>query len=188
MCSDCRQRQAQHRLPKHNLQIASVSILDVLRQVPTLPESLTPDAQKAMSATCKSCHARFVAQVEVVTIVRQEDYALVLKRRWPRLRMVLLQDKNTFCSVSHPSKIFHVYVQNEGNKRTTVTLLRPLQGLATDLPWTRLAAQQLTHQLQLRWPSMSIFMMSFVHDLGDLASCHTACQDHLDRLGAAVPL
>lgn len=75
---------------------ACVSLLDVLQQVPTLPEILTPDAQKALSSTCKTCRRQFIAQVQVVTIEHPEDYALVFERRWPQLSMVILQDSNAF--------------------------------------------------------------------------------------------
>ena len=45
-----------------------------------------------------------------------------------------------------------------------ISMLRPLHNLATDLPCARLAAQQLARQMSVRWPSMSLFAMSDVHE------------------------
>ena len=55
---------------------ASIGLLDILHELPTLPDLLNPDAQKALSATCKIYRLWCIAQIQVVTVVRKEDYAL----------------------------------------------------------------------------------------------------------------
>lgn len=147
---------------------ASVSLLDVLHEVPTLPEILTPDSQKALAATCKSCRLQFIAQVRVVTAVHPDDYALILERRWPRLSMIVLQGQFAHTNESPPPNImsFNIHVKTRGSaNKATISLLRPLHNPATDLPCTCSAAQQLAHQMRLRWPSVIDFGMSNVHDL-----------------------
>ena len=169
MCSDCRQTQVQHCGPiSENV---SVSLLDVLHQVPTLPELLTQGSQLALSATCKSFRLQFFAQVQVVTVLREEDYALVPQRKWPRLNLVILQDAYSYCSVSLPENIRIVKIHiSDADGRAIVSMLRPLHNPASDLPSTRLAAQQLAHQMRLRWPLMGSFTMSDVHNLDGLGN------------------
>ena len=148
-----------------------------------LLELLTPDAQKALSATCKSCHAQFIAQVQVVTVLR-EDYSLVFERRWPRLRMVILQDvrcsavddsglgfglskpSEAFRSLLEPSnyRVLKLHVATAPRKQAVICILTPLHTSATDLPCAQLAAQRLAHQLKVRWPSLRSFVMSPVDD------------------------
>lgn len=57
--------------------------MDVLRQIPTLPELLDKDAQKALSATCRSLRERFIFPVQAVTVTSKEDYHLAAKRMCP---------------------------------------------------------------------------------------------------------
>ena len=166
MCHDCRQIKVQHCGLTFS-ETASISLLDVLHQVPTLPRILNPDSQKALSATCKSCCLQFIGQVQVVTIVCEEDYAQVFERRWPRLCMVILLG-DAYVPPPPTMKIFNIYVAAEGNIQALISLLKPLQDLAIDLPWTPLAAQQLAHQMRIRWPMMRYFRMSLVHDVDGL--------------------
>ena len=56
---------------------ASLTLLDALHEVPTLPELLNTDDQKALSDASRSFHERFVAQVQAVTVTCTEDLALV---------------------------------------------------------------------------------------------------------------
>ena len=98
--------------------------------------------------------------------MRKEDYALVFECRWPRLCMVILQDTIAF-SASQPStltRVISLYVSANGNSQATIVTCKPLHIVATDLPWTCLAAQQLAHQMRIRWASMKLFMMSLMHD------------------------
>ena len=169
VCSDCRQTQAQHS--DSLSECASISLLDVLRQVPTLPEILAPDVQKALSATCKSCRVQFLAQVQVVTVERQEDCALIFERKWPRLIMVILQDTSLFSFVALPPpdvSILKLRVSATPDSQSTIFMLRPMHDLATDLPCVHLAAQQLAHQMRIRWPSMSWFSMCHGEELSCL--------------------
>ena len=165
------------------------SLLDILRQVPTLLDILTADSQKALSATCKSCHTRFIAQVQVVTVGCEEDYAWVLKLKWPRLRMVILQnecrpsdcrmgadcrlfivnDDKCFLNQSSTTRIYSISVASEGKSQATIALLRPQHCDAADLPCTILAAQQLADQLRARFPSMNAFATSCVQGLDGLS-------------------
>lgn len=111
----------------------------------------------------------FIAHVQIVTVEREEDYALILKRRWPRLMMIILQDSGVFCSVSQPNiRIIYKGAAAEGHSHADISILRPLHSLVTDLPFTHLAAQQLAHQMRISWPLMSFFMMSPMHDLDGL--------------------
>ena len=162
LCSDC--RKAQH------IVAGIYTLLDVLHEVPTLPECLSPKSQKALSATCKSCHDRFIGQVQVVTIMRKEDYALVFKRSWPRLNMVILQYKGAYCSSIPPPNIgiFDIRVEAEGNSQSLISLLRPLHDPAIGVPCPRLAAQQLAHQMSVRWPSLHLLRVMEVHDMDGL--------------------
>ena len=128
---------------------------------------MTPDSKKALSATCKSLRLQFIAQVQIVTVVRQENCALVFERRWPRLCMVIFQHDDAVYTLSQPSSltsIVNVQISAAYNVRAAVSMLRPLHHLATDLPWMQLAAHQLAHQMRIRWPSMTLFKMSLVHD------------------------
>ena len=142
----------------------------MLRQVPTLPEFLNADTQKALSATCKSCRLHFIAQVQVVITERTEDYALACERRWPRLCMVIRLYTANFCHVPHSSDFTRIINLHLGSvwHRASIYMLRPLHNLATDLPCSRVAAQQLAHQMRLRWPLMTSFTACQVHDLGGL--------------------
>lgn len=73
--------------------------------------------------------------------------------------------------MSQPSKltrIINLYVSAEGNSKATISMLRPLHNLATDLPCTRAAAQQSAHQMRVKWSSMSSFTVFNVHNLDGL--------------------
>lgn len=152
-------------------QTASTSLLDVLHQVPTLPESLSPDSKKALSATCKSCRLPLIAQVQMVTVFHKEDYPLVFKRGWLRLSMVILQHEGDYSDVAPSSnlrRIIDLHVSVRGISQATICILRPLHSLATDLPCTQLAAQQLAHHMRTRWPLLHQFLIYHLHDLDGL--------------------
>ena len=170
MCSDCRPTQAQHSGSISTN--ASVTLLDVLCQVPVLPEKLDAGSQKALSATCKSCRLKFTAQVQIVTVAHEQDCALVFQRRWPQLCMVVLQRGDAVCALLHPSSLIrttNLQISAASNTWAAVSMLRPLQRHdAIDLPWAQLAAHQLGHQMRFRWPSMALFKMSLVRDLDGL--------------------
>ena len=167
MCSHCRQTQSQQK--RSVSRSASPSLLDVLHQVPTLPELLTADSQKALSASCRSLRERFIAQIQVVTVMCAKDYALVVRHKWPQLNMVILilqQDQqSTDRSCVSDRILFDILVSAEGsNKRAIVSMLKPLHAPATESACTPLAlhkkaAQQLAHQLTIKWPRMDIFML-----------------------------
>lgn len=121
----------------------------------------------------------FLAPVQVVTVEHEEDYALVLQRKWPRLSMVISQDKRaSVANIEQYPSDFRICVLEvatmgnkwaaEGNKQATISMLRPLHSLATDLSCTQSAAQQLAHQMKIRWPLMSKFAMSYVPEGLDL--------------------
>ena len=150
LCFDCRHTQAQHSGSVS--ETADISLLDILCQIPTLPEVLNPDSRKALSATCKSCRVRFIAQVQIVTVVNPEDYVLILERRWPRVNMVIVPGVAAHELVAAPPDImiFNVQVTATGSEvagffLTTICLLKPLHNLANDVSWTPSAAQQLAH-------------------------------------------
>lgn len=91
LCPNCRQTQTEH--DEATAETVNVSLLDIFHHVPTLPEILTPDSQKALSATCKSCRLRFVAQVQFVTLVHTENHACVFEQWWLSLRMPFMAAK-----------------------------------------------------------------------------------------------
>ena len=84
--------------------------------------------------------------------------------------MVILQDTHALSAwqPSNLTRIINIEVSARGNSRATIFMFKPLHNVATDLPWTRLAAQQLAHQMRIRWPLMDSFTMSRVHDLDGL--------------------
>ena len=87
--------------------------------------------------------------------------------------MVILPHQDPFCAISPTSNLtrnINVQVSAKGHSWAAILMLGPLHHLATDLPWTHLAAQQLAHQMRIRWPLMYSFTMSNVHDLDGLGS------------------
>ena len=84
--------------------------------------------------------------------------------------MIMLLGVGSHGSVSQPAnmRIVNIHVASVGNGQAIVSLLRPLHNVATDLPCTRMAAQHLAHQMQIRWPLMYLFKMSGVEDLDGL--------------------
>ena len=75
----------------HGTPNPDLTLSDLLHKALRLPELLTPDAQKASAATSRSFSDRFTAQVKVVTVTSEEDFALAIRRQWPVLAMVTLQ-------------------------------------------------------------------------------------------------
>ena len=173
MCSDCRSTQSQHSGSVSRPD--SPGLLDILRQVPTLPELLSTDSQKALLSACSSLRKTFVAQIRVVTINCLDDIPLLVKRRcsWPRLSIVVLWQaefgpcRNDSC-VSPPAQardrskqlLLTVLVSENKSSRNLVCLLKPLHAPAAVSACLPLAAQQLAHQLTIKWPCMQTFMLS----------------------------
>ena len=118
----------------------------------------TKDIQKALSATCRSLREHCIAQVRAVTVWCVKDFALVIRCRWPRLSLVVLQNERAHSCVSHCMKkgLISVYVSAEANQAVICMLHTP----AADLAWAPLAAQQLAHQMRTKWPCMHTFLLS----------------------------
>ena len=110
-----------------------------------------------------------------MTVGRTEDYAWISERKWPRLSMVVVPTEAAFympallnfddCSVSPSSNIMicNIFVATADDKQALAALLRPQHNNAADVPWPRLAAKQLAHQLRTRWPLMCSLTISVVH-------------------------
>lgn len=81
---------------------ASLTLLDVVHEVPTLPELLTFDAQKALSAVSRSHREQFLARIQIVTVTCKKQFALVFRCRLPWLSMVILHNMSAD-SNSEPS-------------------------------------------------------------------------------------
>ena len=104
-----------------------------------------------------------------------EDFVLVAERRWPRVSMIALQhaERCTGCSsVSSPAdwQLFSVFICAEGDKsiKTFVSMLTPLRAPAADSACLPLAAQQLAHQMTVKWPCMHAFLLSRMERLDGL--------------------
>ena len=94
--------------------------------------------------------------------------------------MVILQGETACGAVSQLSdsiRIISLHVSVEGNNEATISMLRPLRNHAIDLPCTRSAAQQLAHQMRVRWSLMSSFEMIHVRELDGLS------QENVSQLG-----
>ena len=156
---------------------ASPTLLDVFHEVPTLPELLSMDDQKALSAASRSFRRSFVAKIRVVTVACEAHLASV-NYGWPLLSMVILQtdycylpappsDRSMACvrvsakvsvpvsaqlcwppfSVSLPVRTGNIFV------------LRPLHTTAS-LAWASTAAQQLAHHLTAKWSELDFFSVT----------------------------
>ena len=157
---------------------ASPSFTDVLHEVPTLPELLKMDDQKALSAVSRSLRNSFVAKVRVVTVACKADLALV-NYSWPLLSMVILieddcylpsppSDRSLVCvgvsarPVSAPIlQPFITYAEESClcGRTSKIFMLRPLHTSAS-LAWASLAAQQLGHHLTANWPDLNSFSLT----------------------------
>ena len=77
VCHDCRQSEPS---PLQS-PTASLTLPDVIHEVPTLPELLTMDDQKALSAASRNFCLSFFAHIQVVTVTCVKDFALVTQCR-----------------------------------------------------------------------------------------------------------
>ena len=168
MCADCSYRQSQHLhtvpVPVPASSSASLALLDVLHEVPALPELLTIDAQKALSAASTNFRACFVAQVQIVTVTRMKDLYLITKCKWPLLNMVIHPTGSYYHAspIYHPRVVAHIYLSAKNDRHAVISLLRPLHTPASDLAWVSTAAQQLANQMDAKWPALSSFGMGDV--------------------------
>ena len=164
----CRHRESQHS-PAIS-PCTSITLLDVLHEVPVLPQLLTPGAQKALSAASRGFRERFVAQVQTVTVTCEEDAASVLQCRWPRLSMVIVQNVlfTTFTDTTIQAEVF----SSAKSRHSVVFMLRPPH--TSGLVWASLAAQQLAHQMTTKWPELSSFSLRY----GSLPALRTAISLH----------
>ena len=67
---------------------SDISLIDVVREVPTLLEGLPPAALKNLSTTCKSLRSSFCAWVSVITLSEAKDACKVRCNTWPHLMML----------------------------------------------------------------------------------------------------
>ena len=168
MCADCSHRQSQHLhtapVPVPASSSASLTLLDVLHEVPTLPELLTTDAQKALSAASKSFRACLTAQVQIVTVTCMKDLYLITKCRWPLLSMVIHPTESYYHAsrIYHLRVVAHIYLSAKNDGHAVISLLRPLHTPASDLAWVSTATQQLANQMAAKWPELSSFGMGDV--------------------------
>ena len=151
---------------------ASLTLLDVLHKVPRLPELLTADAQKALSAVSRSLRERRMAQARVVTVPCEQDLRLINKWsgkgwcRWPLLSLISLCTYRypyvNALPIHHQRLEAHVYISSEKEPHAVLSLLRPLHTPANSSAWVSTAAQQLANHMAAKWPELSSFGMGCV--------------------------
>ena len=135
---------------------ANLALLDLLYEVPLL---LNIDDLKSLSATSRSFRERFAAQVWVVAVTCKEDFALVIKHRWPLLSMVILQTDCPRWFASPPSqrRLTSVDLYAEANSQNAfVCMLKSVHTVASA------AAQQLADQMTAKWPDLTSFALNDV--------------------------
>ena len=143
---------------------ASPSFLDIFHEVPTLPELLNMDDQKALSAASRSFCRSFVAKIQLVTVKREQDLALV-NQSWPLLSMVILRPKRCWSSIDAvlPSGrgLASVCIQVCGHRYSSewIFMLQPLY-TSSSLSASASAAQQLAHYLLAKWPTLTSFSLN----------------------------
>ena len=141
---------------------ASPSLLDIFHEVPTLPELLNMDDQKALSAASRSFRRSFVAKIQLVTVKREQDLALV-NQSWPLLSMVILQLGRHWSGALLPSEwnLACVCVQVGGYRRNSekIFMLQPLH-TSSSLSSPAAAAQQLALDLLAKWPYLTTFSLN----------------------------
>ena len=140
---------------------ASPSFLDIFHEVPTLPELLSMDDQKALSAASRSFRRSFVAKIQVVTVKSEQDLALV-NQSWPLLSMVILQPRRRRSHAALPSErnLASVCVQVTGSSPSSekIFMLKPLH--TSSLSVASSAAQQLAYYLLAKWPKLQLFSIN----------------------------
>ena len=154
-----------HSLSKaHMTSPASPSLLDIFHEVPTLPELLNVDDQKALSAASRSFRRSFVAKIQLVTVKNKQDLALV-NQSWPLLSMVILRPKRRWSSIDAvlPSVrgLASVCIQLYGYHYSSewIFMLQPLH-TSSSLSASASAAQQLAHYWLAKWPTLTSFSLN----------------------------
>ena len=182
-----------HSLSKgHMTSPVSPSLLDIFHEVPTLPELLNMDDQKALSAASRSFRRSFVAKIQLVTVESEQDLALV-NQSWPLLSMVTLRHRRRSSDAILPSDrglaCVCVQVGGFGYSSEKIFMLKPLH-TSSSLSVSASAAQQLAHHLWAKWRSLTLFSINDlelpaagVAIIAQLASadCLSAlCMNHLN--------
>ncbi|KAL3159250.1 hypothetical protein ABBQ32_011218 [Trebouxia sp. C0010 RCD-2024] len=118
-----------------------------------LPQLLSLDAQKALSAANRSFREYFVSQIQTVTVPCRDDTSWVNTGTWPLLSMVILQDLY-FCKALSDRDLAQVYVAGPTTSyHAVVHMIRPLHPAASESGWVTCAAQQLVYQITAKFPN-----------------------------------
>lgn len=166
MTSGCRRKPASNQ---HRSSLApAVTLSDLLHKAPRLRQWLTPDAQKALSATSRSFHERFIAHIKVITVTTEVDSALAMERKWLVLMMVILQ-RSRGCSsflryglsCPQPAKVLaHIEVSTlHHQEEATIFMLRTQSSPVSDSALADQAAEQLLQQVTAKWPQLNLFRL-----------------------------
>ena len=111
-----------------------------------------------------------------MTVTSTEDAALVIKRAWPQLSMVIVQNKYGVWFNSGTS-LAQVSVAGAAiDSHVTILMLRPRHTFASESGWPTLAAQQLAPQITAAFPELQHFEFSSYASTikGDLAALSLA--------------
>ena len=137
---------------------------------------MTDDAQKALAATSRGFRRCFIAQVKVITVASEEDFAFAIKLKWPVLMMVILQHDTKsnfyrygFSRTQSARVLAHIEVSTLCNrKEATIFILRPQDSPTSDAALAEQAAEQMLQQISAKWPQLRQFTLSHVrpHALG----------------------
>ena len=141
---------------------ASPSLLDTLHEVPTLPELLNMADQKALSLASRSFRRSFVAKIQLVTVKREQDLALV-NQSWPLLSMVILKPRHPWSHAVLPSTrgLAAVCVSLSGFSHIIekIFMLQPVH-TPSSLSASASAAPQLAKYLLAKWPKLESFSIN----------------------------
>ncbi|KAL3151644.1 hypothetical protein ABBQ38_012634 [Trebouxia sp. C0009 RCD-2024] len=124
-----------------------------------LPQLLSPDAQRALSAANRSFQEYFVSQIRVVTAPCEDDTSWVNTRTWPLLSMIILQGLS-FCKALSDRDLAQVYVAGTTMRKfnhAVIHMIRPLRTAASESGWVTCAAQQLVYQITAKFPNPGSF-------------------------------
>ena len=126
--------------------------------------------QKALTAGSRSFRECFIAQVPVVTTTCQQDFGLGNEMQLAPAQ----HDRYTESAASALVLLYTTTVRKEAGscrvfgaaaiKHAVVHMLRPLHASASDMAWNfqQLAAQQLAHQMTVKWPGLSSITLNNV--------------------------
>ena len=161
--SECRPKQVCF-WPREGLGAGTGPLLDLLRKAPWLLQLLTPDDQKALSATSRSFREYFIAQVKVITVSSDEEVALAIKKQWPAFTMVIHNSHFAFVYDFYrglPERVLAVVkvLTLCDRKEATIFMLRPKHSPASDAALAKQAAKQLLQQLSARRPQLRHFTL-----------------------------